>query len=155
MALHRIALPLVLLLSCCALKGQKPALTLVQTIPLPAVEGRIDHLAVDMDGQRVFLAALGNGTVEVVDLQLGQRAGEIKELKEPQGLLYLQFNNSLYVATGGDGMVRVYNGRTLSLAGSVHVGEDADNLRWDHETHSVMVGYSDGAIAMLPANLEG
>jgi chromate transporter len=46
-----------------------PPLRLVQTIPLPGVQGRIDHLAVDVAGQRLFVAALGNNTVEVVDLR--------------------------------------------------------------------------------------
>lgn len=153
MAFREFTLSLAIVLGCGVTPAQTPALRLERAIPLPGVEGRIDHLSVDLEGQRVFLAALGNGTVEVIDLRLGQRVGQIKSLKEPQGLLYLQFNNSLYVATGGDGMVRVYNGRTLSFAGSVHVGEDADNLRWDHETDSVMVGYGDGAIAFLPTDL--
>jgi DNA-binding beta-propeller fold protein YncE len=140
-------------LGCAVSLAQTPALRLEREIALPGVEGRIDHLSADLEVQRVFVAALGNGTVEVVDLHQGQRVGQIKGLKEPQGLLYFQSNNSLYVATGGDGMVRVYNGRTLSLAGSVFVGDDADNLRWDHQTDSVMVGYGDGAIAFLPLNL--
>lgn len=140
---------------CCLTPAQNPALKLEHVIPLPGVEGRIDHLSADVDGKRVFVAALGNGTVEVVDLNRGQRAGEIKGLKEPQGLLYLPSNRTLYVATGGDGMVRAYNGQTLALAGSVVLGDDADNLRFDHQTGSVMVGYGDGAIASLPLDLNG
>jgi hypothetical protein len=31
---------------------------LVQTIPLPEVDGRIDHFAIDVNGRRAFLAAL-------------------------------------------------------------------------------------------------
>ncbi len=153
MPLRNSLLIIAATLGCAVSLAQAPALKLEREIPLPGVEGRIDHLSVDLEGQRVFIAALGNGTVEVVDLHQGQRAGEIKGLKEPQGLLYLPANHSLYVATGGDGMVRVYSGRTLALTGSVFVGDDADNLRWDHETESIMVGYGKGAIAMLPTNL--
>jgi 6-phosphogluconolactonase (cycloisomerase 2 family) len=142
-------------LICGVAWGQKPVLTLERVIPLPGVEGRIDHLAADADGRRVFLAALGNGTIEVVDVAQGQRVGEIKELKEPQGLFYFPRNHTLYVATGGDGMVRVYNGHTLAFAGSMTLGNDADNIRFDHQTDTLMVGYGDGAIAFLPMNLQG
>ena len=153
MALRGIALPLVLALSCSLSPAQQPQLKLVQTIPLAGVEGRIDHLTADLDGQRVFIAALGNGSVEVIDLRKAQRVGQIKGLKEPQGLLYLQATNRLYAATGGDGMVRVYNGHTLAPAGSISVGDDADNLRYDHQSNSILVGYGDGAIAVLAQNL--
>jgi hypothetical protein len=37
---------------------ESSALRMVQTIPLPNVEGRIDHMAVDLNGQRLFIAAL-------------------------------------------------------------------------------------------------
>jgi hypothetical protein len=153
MAFRTITLSLAVALCCGVLPGQKPALRLGRSVLLSGVEGRIDHLAVDMPDQRVFLAALGNGTVEAVDFRQGQRAGQIKGLKEPQGLLYLERNNTLYVATGGDGMVRSYVARTLAPLHSISLGDDADNLRWDHETNSVMVGYGDGAIAFLPPDL--
>ncbi|MCX5670596.1 MAG: hypothetical protein NTU94_04665, partial [Planctomycetota bacterium] len=74
-------------------------LALVQTIPLNGVSGRIDHLAVDVQGQRLFVAALGNGTVEVIDLAAGKRIAGIKGLKEPQGLCYIAELNRLVVAS--------------------------------------------------------
>src|SRR5512146_86298 len=153
-------LPLLAVHLCGASFGQtadaiKPALKLERVIPLPGVEGRIDHLAADIDGKRLFVAALGNGTVEAVDMARGKCAGTIKGLKEPQGLFYRQQNNTIYVATGGDGMVRAYNGRTYSPAGLTALGDDADNLRYDHQSDSLLVGYGDGAIAFLPWNLQG
>jgi hypothetical protein len=129
-------------------------LKLERVIPLPGVEGRIDHLTADTEGKRIFVAALGNGSVEVVDVARGERAGTIKGLKEPQGLLYRQSNNAVYVATGGDGMVRVYDARTLALAGSITLGDDADNVRYDRQSDTVLVGYGDGAIAELPLDLK-
>ncbi len=45
-----------------------PPLRLEQTIPLPGIQGRIDHLALDVQGQRLFVAALGNDSVEILDL---------------------------------------------------------------------------------------
>jgi hypothetical protein len=43
-------------------------LRLVQTIRPEGVEGRIDHMTIDVAGQRLFIAALSNNSVEVVDL---------------------------------------------------------------------------------------
>ena len=143
---------------CGNLFGQKAAiqpLKLERVIPLSGVEGRIDHLAADANSDRVFVAALGNGTVEVVNIVRGERAGTIKGLKEPQGLFYRQQNDTIYVASGGDGTVHAYNSRTLAPAGSMALGDDADNLRYDHQTESLLVGYGDGAIAFLPWNLQG
>lgn len=154
MRLRRTALSLVLTIVGGLAWGQKPALTLERAISLPGVEGRIDHLSADLQGGRVFVAALGNGTVEVVDLNRAQRVGEITGLKEPQGLVYLPSNHTLYVATGGDGMVRAYNGQTLALAGSIALGDDADNLRYDRQNNSVLAGYGDGAIASLSLDLK-
>jgi DNA-binding beta-propeller fold protein YncE len=149
------ALLLAPALLCVIAIAQNSPLKLERAIQLPGVEGRIDHLTVDVDGNRVFVAALGNGSIEVVDLARGERTGEIKGLKEPQGLYYRPDKNILYVATGGDGMVRAYNAKTLTEVGSTKLGEDADNVRYDHETSSVLVGYGSGAIASLPMNLQG
>ena len=153
MPLRNSLLIIAAALGCAVSLAQTPALKLEREIPLPGVEGRIDHLSDDLEGQRVFVAALGNGTIEVVDFRQGQRAGEIKGLKEPQGLLYLPANHALYVATGGDGMVRSYDGRTLALLKSVSVGDDADNLRYDLQRERVLVGYGEGAIASLSRDL--
>ncbi|HEV2324824.1 MAG TPA: hypothetical protein VGS10_12815 [Terracidiphilus sp.] len=133
--------------------GQKPPLKLERTIPLPGVEGRIDHLSVNTNGGRVFISALGNGTVEVVDVNRGQRVGEIKGLKEPQGVLYVPRHGLLYVATGGDGMVRAYNAQTLAPTATIPLGDDADNLRYDRQADKIVVGYGSGAIASLSTNL--
>jgi DNA-binding beta-propeller fold protein YncE len=75
----------------------------VQTIPLPNVEGRIDHFGIDVAGQRLFVAALGNNTVEVLDLRQGKRLTTITGLKEPQGIFYVPNSNRLFVANGDDG----------------------------------------------------
>ena len=70
----------------------------VQTVSLAGVKGRIDHLAVDVKGQRLFVAALGNNTVEVIDLAVGKRAHSISGLPKPQGVLFLPELNRYYVA---------------------------------------------------------
>ena len=63
-------------------------LRLEKEIPLNGVDGRIDHFSVDTAGHKLFVAALGAGSVQVIDAELGQRSGEIKGLQEPQGVCY-------------------------------------------------------------------
>src|SRR4051812_42420719 len=85
-------------------------LRLEKTIPLPDVQGRIDHLSIDVKNHRLFVAALGNNTVEVIDLEQGKRIHSIPGFREPQGVLYLPDVNRLYVANGEDGALRLFDG---------------------------------------------
>lgn len=153
MALRTLVRSFLVASLCAAAWSQTPALKLERTIPLPGVEGRIDHLSPDLQGGRVFISALGNGTVEVVDVNRGQRLGQIKGLEEPQGVLFVPRHHMLYVASDGDGTVRAYNAQTLAAAGSISLGDDADNLRYDLQRDSVAVGYGSGAIAFLSPDL--
>lgn len=126
-----------------------PPLTLERTIVLKDVAGRIDHLAVDAAHGRLFVAELGAGSVEAVDLRSGAVLGRIGGLKEPQGLAYLPAQDELAVATGGDGAMRFYRAGDLSPLGSIALGEDADNVRFDAATGRVVVGYGGGALAVI------
>src|SRR6266705_6411559 len=108
-----------------------PPLKMVQTIPLPGVEGRIDHLSVDLKGQRLFVAALGNNTMEVVDLAQGKRVRSITGLKEPQGIAYLADLDQIIVANGADGTVRTLDGKSFTVISHLTLGDDADNVRYD------------------------
>jgi sugar lactone lactonase YvrE len=91
----------------------KQPIRLVQTISLPHVKGRLDHMDVDVKGQRLFVAGLENGTLEVVDLQGGKWMRSIPGFKKPQGALFVRELNKLFVASGDDGMLRVFRGDTL------------------------------------------
>ncbi|MFL5296001.1 MAG: YncE family protein [Phenylobacterium sp.] len=149
-ALFAAALALVGCSGPPAAAGPAP-LVLERTIPLADVKGRIDHLAVDAARRRLFIAELGAGSVEAIDLATGRSLGRVGGLKEPQGLAFLPTRNELAVATGGDGMVRFYRADDLTLAGSVAVGGDADNLRIDPRSGEVIVGYGDGALGVIDA----
>ena len=131
------------------LVAAQPPLRLEKTISLAGVQGRIDHLAADLPHQRLFVAALSNGTVVVIDVKASRRIHTIKGLQEPQGILYLAANNRLYVATGGDGACRIYDASDYRLLKTVALGEDADNVRYDADTRRVYVGYGAGALAAL------
>ena len=158
---RKLAFTLLCLIPAGALVAQLPApaqppagsLRLEREIPLPGVQGRIDHLAADVAGQRVFVAALGNGTVEVVDLAQGKRTAQIKGLKEPQGVAYAPSNGAIYVAGGGDGTVRSFDGLSLKPLHDIKLGEDADNLRLDAARGQLFAGYGSGSIAALGLDL--
>src|SRR5258708_29307404 len=73
-------------------------LRLEKTVELPDVQGRIDHLSADVKGGRLFVSALGNNTVEVIDTKAGKRAQTIAGLQDPHGVLYVPAVHLLYVA---------------------------------------------------------
>ena len=93
-----IALFLTLLAG--AARATEPAAPLVleRRIPLPDVVGRIDHLSVDLGRGHLFVAELGNGTVDEIDLGTGKSIGRISGLKEPQGLAYVSTSDLIVVA---------------------------------------------------------
>jgi DNA-binding beta-propeller fold protein YncE len=127
------------------------ALRLVQTIPLPNVEGRIDHMAVDIKGQRLFIAALGNNTLEVLDLRAAKRIHSITGLHEPQGVVYIPEVKEIFVANGGDGTLEVFDGYSFNLINSIKFPDDADNIRYDAIVKHIYVGYGDGALGIINA----
>jgi DNA-binding beta-propeller fold protein YncE len=123
-------------------------LVLETKIPLGNVSGRIDHLGVDVKRQRLFVAELGNDSLGVVDLASG-KVRTILGFSEPQGVAYVPFADSVYVANGGDGSVRVLRGEDLAPIGRIELGDDADNVRVDASRNRVLVGYGKGAIAVI------
>ena len=124
--------------------GDTSALRQVQSIELPGIEGRIDHMAVDLEGKRLFVAALGNNTLEAIDLKAGKRIDGIKGLEEPQGVAYVPETDKLIVSNGEGASVNIYNGRSLELVNEVDLGEDPDNVRYDPDSGRAYVGYGTG-----------
>ena len=154
MRIHRaVFLTALILGSATVAIGQAAApLKLVQTIELPDVQGRIDHMSIDVAGQRLFVSALGNNTLEVVDLKAGKRAHTISGLKEPQGALYIRDKNRLFVASDKDGTVKVFDGTSFQLVKTVEYGDDADNLRYDSARERVYVGFGSGALGEMDSD---
>src|SRR5205807_2198322 len=114
-------------------------------IPMPGVNGRIDHMAVDVKGMRLFVAALGNNTVEVVDLKRGSVARSLRGFHEPQGVAYIPSLNRLGVANGQGGGFVILDGTTLKELHRVASLEDADNVR--ASGRDFIVGYGNGSLA--------
>lgn len=124
-------------------------LTLESKIALGDVLGRIDHLAVDAPRQRLYVAELGNNSVGVVDLKERKLLRTLHGFREPQGIAYEPSTDTVYVANAGDGSVHLLHGEDLTSAGIVELGEDADNIRIDMPSHRVLVGYGNGALAII------
>lgn len=129
-------------------------LRLAQTIPLTGVEGRIDHFAIDVPGKRLFTCALGNNTVEVIDLGKAKRIHSITGLGAPQGVAYIPDRNQLYVANDKGGVCNIYDGKSFAQLGSVDFKDDADNVRYDSSAKRVYVGCDDGGIGVIDTEAE-
>ena len=128
--------------------GQAP-LVPVRTIVLPGVEGRIDHLSVDLDQNRLFIAALGNNSVEVVDLRSGAHTKSIAGFHEPQGIQVIPGAKSVAVANGQGGNVQLLDGTNYQFTKTIPLADDADNVRFDAASKRLYVGYGSGALAAI------
>jgi DNA-binding beta-propeller fold protein YncE len=127
----------------------EPPLVLEAKIPLAGVGGRIDHMAFDPGRGRLIVAELGNGTVEAIDVAERKVLRRIDGLKSPQGVAYVQSSDRVAVASAGDGTVRLYKAEDLSPAGTIPLGNDADNIRTDGSGPRIVVGYGDGGLATI------
>jgi DNA-binding beta-propeller fold protein YncE len=128
---------------------ETPLLSLEAKIPLGEVKGRIDHMALDPMRSRLFVAELENNSVGIVDLKDRKVVHVVTGLTEPQGVGYEPSTDTLYIANGGDGSVRLYRGAEYAETSRIDLGDDADNVRVDPDTRRVLVGYGAGAIAMI------
>ena len=124
---------------------------LKQTIALPGVEGRIDHFALDLTGDRLFVCALGNNTVEVLDLRKGERIHSITGIGAPQGIAYIPEPDRLFVANDKNGICKIYDGKSFQPVGELNFEDDADNVRYDSATKKIYVGFGSGGIAVVNA----
>ena len=132
---------------------EAPPLRLVQEIPLPNVQGRLDHFTIDPKRKRIIFSGLGNDSAQVVDVFAGRQIKQIDGLSEPQGTLYVPETDTLYVANSASGHLNIYNGTTFALIKSIDYGPDSDpdNLRYDAAAKRVYLGYGEGAIGAIDA----
>jgi len=142
---------LVLCYTLATVRAQTAPLKLTKTIALPGVEGRIDHFAFDAAGERLFVCALGNNTVEVVDLRKGVRVHSITGFGAPQGIAYIPELNRMFVANDKGGICKIYDGKSFQAVGELDFKDDADNVRYDDATKKVYVGFGSGGIAVVNA----
>jgi YVTN family beta-propeller protein len=137
-------------LSC---KGQQPFgrehLRLEKEISMPNVKGRLDHMAVNLKDKVLYVAALGNNTVEVIDLSKGAVLKSIKGVEEPQGIAFVPEQNEIAVASGATGDCVFFNASTFEKLTTIHLAGDADNIRYDAMEKKMYVGYGNGGLAKI------
>ncbi len=132
--------------------AQEP-MSLLRSIDLPRVEGRIDHLAFDAAGQRLYVAALGNNTVEVLDLKSNSHIKSVPGFREPQGIAVVPDAKLVAVANGQGEGVQFIGASDYLPARAVRLGEDSDNVRYDPAARRLYVGFGGGALtAISPAD---
>src|SRR5205809_1286014 len=134
-----------------AAHAQAKTLQLTQTIRLPGVEGRIDHMELDATSDRLFVCALGNNTVEVLDLRKGERIRSITGLGAPQGIVYIPELDRLFIANDKGGLCKIYDGKSFQTVGELNFKDDADNVRYDNAAKKIYVGFGSGGIAIVNA----
>ncbi len=139
--LSLIGLAVLASLSAQAHAQDHAPLRLVQTISMPNVKGRIDHMDVDVKGKRLFVAGLENGSLEVVDLQAAKWLKSIPGFKKTQGIAYVPSLNKVFVASGDDGMLRVFRGDTLDLLDAIKLDLGPNRVAYDPHTKLLYVGY--------------
>ena len=133
---------------------QDPPLILTTQLPLPGVHGRFDHFAFDpVEPGRIFISALGNNSVEIINLVEGTEVHRITGIPEPQGITYAPGLNKIFVASR-KGTLYIYDGASYDLIAKIVYDEDVDNLRYDAASKRVYVGLGDedkAAIGMVDA----
>lgn len=153
--MKKIALALTFAaLSYWSANAQQP-LTLQRTIQLPGITGKFDHFAFDPVGKRLFIAATGNHSVEVVDVTTGKVLQSIAGLGKPHGLAWVAATNSLYISDGALAQLFVYNSHSesqLTLAGKLKLSDDADDMVYNESTHLLFVG-TGGSDSANPAQI--
>lgn len=122
---------------------QSQTLSLITSIDLPGVSGRIDHLAFHPESRKIFVAALGNNTLEVIDLKNNTSVYSIQHLSEPQGIVFLPDSNTIFITNGNNGVCDVFNANSFQKITSIQLPGDADNVRYDSINKRVYVGYGD------------
>jgi DNA-binding beta-propeller fold protein YncE len=121
----------------------------ISTIELPGVEGRIDHLAFDPDRGHLFVAALGNNSVEVIDAQSGKHLKHLPGFEEPQGIAFLSDAHAVAIANGQGPGVQTIDAVDFHPLRAISLGDDSDNVRYDGAAKRFYVGYGGGAIAAI------
>jgi DNA-binding beta-propeller fold protein YncE len=127
-----------------------PPLTLQQTIALPIGTGKFDHFAFDQNAGRLFIAATGNHSVEVLDLNSGKVTQSLTGIGKPHGLAWIPTTGLLYASDGTQGDLKTFAGSPLNMGESVKLSDDADDMVYDAKSKLLYVGHG-GSDAANPA----
>jgi DNA-binding beta-propeller fold protein YncE len=129
--------------------GAQEPLKLLRAIELPGVEGRIDHLGFDASTGRLYVAALGNNTVEVIDVRSGTHLKSLPGFREPQGIAAVPDAKTVAIANGQGEGLQLIDANDYRPTSMVPLGDDSDNVRYDASAKRVYVGFGKGALAAI------
>jgi DNA-binding beta-propeller fold protein YncE len=129
---------------------------LVQIIAIPNVNGRIDHMAIDIRDQKLLIAELENDSLDVVDLKAAKRIHSVSNnsrlLNEPQSIVFIPELNRIFVSNGLDGTVDVFNAKSFIFIKKIKLpSDDADNMHYDPNNRLLYVGYGEGSLGIIDA----
>ncbi len=130
--------------------GSAASLQQIGNFSLDGVKGRIDHLTYDSKNHRLFVAARGNNTVEVLDSISGKMLKTIRGEQEPQGVKFLQDESILVVATGEGGSIDFFDSNNFSLVKRLSGYRDADNIRYDSSAKQLIIGWGESLTTFTP-----
>jgi DNA-binding beta-propeller fold protein YncE len=142
--MRRWPIAVVLLTIALTSARAEPVLHEVARIALPHVTGRLDHLSADLSTGRLFVAAFGNRTVEVVDVRTRQVVRSVGGFQEPQGVLAIPQSNLALVTDGGADHAVLLDTQTFARTAALTVPPDSDNVRFDAHTGLVWIGAGAG-----------
>jgi DNA-binding beta-propeller fold protein YncE len=126
-----------------------PALEKIQTIPLKGPAGKLDHQALDARRARLFVANTANASLDIVDLKAGKLLKQVLGQKGIQGIAYAPDLDRVFVGKGEGGVCNVFDGEDYRLLRSVPFGEDADNVRYEPDSHKIYVAQADRNLAVF------
>jgi DNA-binding beta-propeller fold protein YncE len=121
----------------------------LKDVTVQNIEGAVQHMAADIKGKRIFLAATSNNTIEVFDWQTLQHLNTISGLAQPQDLVYLPDSDHLLVSNAADGTLRTYDTKTFKLLDSKPMGGDANRIGVTANGKFVMVGWGVNGLAIV------
>lgn len=108
----------------------KAPLVLRGRTELPGYSGDFDHFAVDLAGNRLFLAAEDHGTLEVFELKSGRHLKTVKGFETPHSVFPIPQKHRLLVTDGSE-TVKLLDDQTLAPVDSIKLHPGADSIAYD------------------------
>jgi DNA-binding beta-propeller fold protein YncE len=129
--------------------ASQPPLRRVQTIALKGPRGGLDHLALDVRRGRLFVANTVNGSLDIVDLKVGELLKQVSGQGGIRGIDYDSGSDRIFVGNGVGGICNVLDGQSYELLKSIPLGEDADNVRYNSRTNRIYVVHADKELSVI------
>jgi streptogramin lyase len=153
MKIKSFCVALVVSLSAFSAHAQSTSpLTPKPAIALPEGTAKFDHFAIDLKANRLFIAATGNHSVAVLDLNSGKVTESLTGLGKPHGLAWIDAANRLYASDGAQADLKIFDGQPLKISKSIKLSDDADDMVFDAKTNLLYVGHG-GSDAANPARI--